>query len=265
MPIQFRCHKCRQVLSITSKKAGTMVACPSCREPTRVPTMEEVQAALAAAKAERPAAPGPEAEAAREADAARAPLPSEGEAGAAEPAAVPHPAGAEPGSDLWAASARERNPWIDEEADLEEDFQINRPPLEESGLDMTPMVDVTFLLLIFFMITAAFNMQKSLPTEAPEPENEGAAQTTVVQENEQDSVVVGISSNDELTLNDEPIGGLAALSEALQAKAAAGNVELEMTIEADPRCSFGILVGVLDTGISVGMQRIKRMSRPLED
>ncbi|EMI41514.1 ExbD/TolR family protein [Rhodopirellula sp. SWK7] len=29
-------------------------------------------------------------------------------------------------------------------------------------LDMTPMVDVTFLLLIFFMVTASFSMQKSI-------------------------------------------------------------------------------------------------------
>jgi biopolymer transport protein ExbD len=32
----------------------------------------------------------------------------------------------------------------------------------ERGLDMTPMVDVTFLLLIFFMVTASFVMQKSI-------------------------------------------------------------------------------------------------------
>lgn len=30
------------------------------------------------------------------------------------------------------------------------------------GLDMTPMVDVTFLLLIFFMVTASFAIQKSI-------------------------------------------------------------------------------------------------------
>lgn len=29
--------------------------------------------------------------------------------------------------------------------------------------DMTPMVDVTFLLLIFFMVTASFSLQKSIP------------------------------------------------------------------------------------------------------
>lgn len=35
-------------------------------------------------------------------------------------------------------------------------------------LDMTPMVDVTFLLLIFFMVTASFVLQKSLAVSPPE-------------------------------------------------------------------------------------------------
>jgi len=35
--------------------------------------------------------------------------------------------------------------------------------IPEDELDMTPMVDVTFLLLIFFMVTASFTLQKSIP------------------------------------------------------------------------------------------------------
>jgi biopolymer transport protein ExbD len=42
--------------------------------------------------------------------------------------------------------------------------------IEEAEMDMTPMVDVTFQLLIFFMVTAAFAMQKSI--EIPKPEQD---------------------------------------------------------------------------------------------
>ena len=43
---------------------------------------------------------------------------------------------------------------------------------KETEMDMTPMVDVTFLLLIFFMVTASFQLQKSIEmprqqTDAP--------------------------------------------------------------------------------------------------
>lgn len=53
---------------------------------------------------------------------------------------------------------------VDEEAEevLEDDFSVVKKPIPEDELDMTPMVDVTFLLLIFFMVSASFTMQKSL-------------------------------------------------------------------------------------------------------
>jgi biopolymer transport protein ExbD len=243
MPIQFRCHRCGQVLSISTKKAGTTVACPACREPTQVPTLADVE------RAERLQA--------------QEVVPSER---VAPPAAVADaPQEPEVESDPWRATARERNPWIDEEADAEEDFRINRPGLVEAGLDMTPMVDVTFLLLIFFMITASFSIQKSMQADPPQPDDEGAAQSMTIQELEQDSILVGVSAQDELTVDDEPIGGLGALADALRAKIVeSGGQGVEMTIEADPACSFGMMVGVMDTGITVGMQRIRRVSRAAE-
>ena len=50
-----------------------------------------------------------------------------------------------------------------EEEDEEPQLSFsNKEPIPEDELDMTPMVDVTFLLLIFFMVTASFTLQKSL-------------------------------------------------------------------------------------------------------
>ncbi len=56
------------------------------------------------------------------------------------------------------------------------DDQRRNARLEKSrgGTDMTPMVDVTFLLLIFFMVTASFQLQKSIAmppqrSELPSP------------------------------------------------------------------------------------------------
>ncbi|MFV0442185.1 MAG: biopolymer transporter ExbD [Planctomycetaceae bacterium] len=244
MPIQFRCQHCRQILSISSKKAGQEVNCPNCREATRVPTMEDVQAAIAAARERRAAEK-------------QAPVRESVTAGGSSPPA-------DEGSELWDQANQERNPWLDDEVDEEPDPGINKLQFNEGGLDMTPMVDVTFLLLIFFMITASFNIQKSMPTDPPEPEDEGAAQTMTIQDQEQEDLLVGISANDELSLDDEPISGLSALVDALNAKAGGGG-ELSMTIEADPRCTFGIMVGVMDAGISAGMQRIKRVARPSDE
>ena len=65
----------------------------------------------------------------------------------------------------------------DDGGDDDDDGYMGRPkePIPEDELDMTPMVDVTFLLLIFFMVTASFTLQKSLEqnhakSEDPAPE-----------------------------------------------------------------------------------------------
>ena len=62
------------------------------------------------------------------------------------------------------------------EDDFEEpDVAFDKKEIPEDELDMTPMVDVTFLLLIFFMVTASFTLQKSLeqpPAKSDQPSTE---------------------------------------------------------------------------------------------
>ncbi|HIF31309.1 MAG: biopolymer transporter ExbD [Pirellulaceae bacterium] len=57
----------------------------------------------------------------------------------------------------------------------------------EAEMDMTPMVDVTFLLLIFFMVTAAFTVQKTI--EVPKPENTDQPSTVQLDEEQEDEAV----------------------------------------------------------------------------
>lgn len=57
----------------------------------------------------------------------------------------------------------------------EPDVAFEKKDIPEDELDMTPMVDVTFLLLIFFMVTASFTLQKSLeqpPAKSDQPSTE---------------------------------------------------------------------------------------------
>jgi len=81
-------------------------------------------------------------------------------------------------------------------ADLEEDEPRSegiaepKKKLEDTEMDMTPMVDVTFLLLIFFMVTASFTLQKSL--EIPKLSPDEASTTVVEQEPEKQSEFVTV-------------------------------------------------------------------------
>ncbi len=65
-----------------------------------------------------------------------------------------------------------------------------RKKRKEDELDMTPMVDVTFLLLIFFMVTASFSLQKSL--EMPRQQSDAASTNPQEPEEEPDMITVQI-------------------------------------------------------------------------
>lgn len=74
----------------------------------------------------------------------------------------------------------------------EERFEPRTKPVQ-GDMDMTPMVDVTFLLLVFFMVTAAFSVQRSI--EVPPTEEQEAAPSMQVEDVEDDSIIVRIDND----------------------------------------------------------------------
>lgn len=233
MPILFRCSNCGKKLSITRKKAGHTITCPECVHRIEVPVPKELQGVAAGEE--------------------------ELEQSGSAHGDVPEPSAA----DIQATWAVKKNPWIEED-DEEDDFSLGPAQLEESGLDMTPMVDVTFLLLIFFMITASFSMQKSMQTAPPEPDQEGASQSVSMEELEEESVVVEIDEENNIRVDDVPVSGTGELTDVLMAKI--GNEgKTEMLIEAHPSARHGLVVAVTDSGIEAQMQRIRRSIKKASD
>lgn len=246
MPIQFRCRECRQVLSVSSKRAGSEVACPACKARIQVPTVEEVKAALErSASAETQPAPK-EDDALESTEASREPQRRE----AAAVAAATTGGVVEP--DMWHTAPKTEDPWSDD-FEEEQPLKLQREPIPDSGMDMTPMVDVTFLLLIFFMITASFSLQRSLPSTAPEPEEEGAATQMTLQELEEESVVVTVDENDVIYVDDVVVAGLGDLNGVLAAKASDGQTDL--LIEAAYGAKHGTIIAIQDAATSAGMQQ----------
>jgi biopolymer transport protein ExbD len=82
----------------------------------------------------------------------------------------------------------ETAPLPDEDED-EIDQVLPRKKRPEEEMDMTPMVDVTFLLLIFFMVTAAFSLQKAI--NMPRQQTD-APSTSVVEEETEDLDMVEV-------------------------------------------------------------------------
>ena len=45
------------------------------------------------------------------------------------------------------------------------------PPAEEEEIDLTPMLDVVFIMLIFFIVTATFVKENGLDVNSPDKNN----------------------------------------------------------------------------------------------
>ncbi len=225
---------------MSSRKAGQEVRCPSCQSALKVPK----------ATADVEPEPDPVAAPAATEDAGSEPTePS--------PEAIPETTGS-PVHSLAGAFAVRQSTAAGED---EEDFELRRPQTEFEDMDLTPMVDVTFLLLIFFMITASFSLQKAISFPPPNADEQGAAAEPKELEDFQDqSVIVEIHEDNSISIDYDKIPLDADLPELLKQKMVSDG-KTEMLIDAHERAMHETVVRVVDAGNDVQMQRIRLGSR----
>ncbi|MGQ0634961.1 MAG: biopolymer transporter ExbD [Planctomycetaceae bacterium] len=225
MPITYRCASCGQLLGISSKMAGHVFDCPACGNATRVPGAEP-------AKPESAEGGEPSLEALAKG--------RTGHESAGDVDAEPEPAAADSGG-----------------------FPVRKRAADTDDMDLTPMVDMTFLLLIFFMITASFSVQKSLAFPRPDETRKGATQTTItLQDFEERSIVVYINERNVIHVDDEPLSDRSRLTDILRAAISSQRNELLLT--ADDNAWHETVVAVIDAASAAGMQKI-RLTAPLID
>ena len=141
------------------------------------------------------------------------------------------------------------------------EFGVKRT--EDEGIDMTPMVDVTFLLLIFFMVTAAYSLQKSIEVPAPDQE-ESSTQARTVEEIEEDDdyVIIRIARDNTVWVNEQEAPSeqevLVKLREAREGQpGTSGGGPTSLLVLADEEARHETVVMCLDAGNAVGMENVR--------
>lgn len=133
---------------------------------------------------------------------------------------------------------------------------------------MTPMVDVTFLLLIFFMITAAFALQKAM--EVPPVDDDEAAASQVVEEPEKDIVVVRLDQDNIFWIaapvfpEEQKAVSRQDMREAVRTAREGeggrkGGGPTKLLVQANGDATHEYMVAALDAGAAVGMEEISLM------
>ena len=134
----------------------------------------------------------------------------------------------------------------------------------EPESDMTPMVDVTFLLLIFFMVTAAFAMQRSMVVPKPRPEGpvisalaaEPPADITV-EVDEFNTFHVTADGFEQESPSEHDL--IRALRHIRQREAGKKSLN-RMLVKANPDALHEKVVAALDSGAYVGIPQIELMT-----
>lgn len=145
-------------------------------------------------------------------------------------------------------------------SDVDENFQFSNRGEPEELMDMTPMVDAVFLLLLFFMVTAAFSLQKSIQVPAPDP-TEAAKQDRTIEEIEADNdyVIVRIDRDNTVWVEDRVAPSrhelLSQLREARQRGGERPPGSLMVVASGD--ATHETVVMALDAGSAVGMENVR--------
>lgn len=113
---------------------------------------------------------------------------------------------------------------------------------EEAAIDMTPMLDVVFIMLIFFIVTASFVKEAGIDVNRPE------AATAV--KKDRANILVAISATGEVWINKRKVDirAVQANIERLKAENPQGSV----VIQADKKATTDILIKVMDASRAAG-------------
>ncbi len=139
---------------------------------------------------------------------------------------------------------------------------------EFGELDLTPMVDVTMLLLIFFILTARYIEQKTLPTPPPsasqkEDSSGGSSSSQVEFDDIADaSIVVTINERNNFLVDDVPVAPTDLIAKIRQSQTGG---KAEIVIDAHPAAFHDTVVQVIDAANDLGIQKIRLTSKEGDD
>jgi biopolymer transport protein ExbD len=113
---------------------------------------------------------------------------------------------------------------------------------EAEEINMTPMLDVVFIMLIFFIVTASFVKEAGIDVNRPE------AATAV--KKERANILVAISDKGEIWINKRQIDVRAVQANIERLKAE--NPQGSVVIQADKKATTEMLIKVMDASRAAG-------------
>ncbi len=125
-----------------------------------------------------------------------------------------------------------------------------RPP--SPPVDITPLIDVVFLMLIFFMVSTTFDKQTQLKVDLP------SASPAEQQQEKEDTVEITIDPKGHFYINDRELVShdAATLRRAIE-KAIGSKTDIPVIVSGDRNAPLQAMVTVMDVTAQLGMSRLR--------
>ena len=117
---------------------------------------------------------------------------------------------------------------------------------DEAEINMTPMLDIVFIMLIFFIVTAVFVKESGQDVNRPEAQTADKVKRV--------SMLIAITANNEIWINKAQVDlrGVRAVVEKLQRE----NPQGAVVIQADTNSQSGIVVDIMDQLNTIGVPSV---------
>ena len=110
---------------------------------------------------------------------------------------------------------------------------------DDSEINLTPMLDVVFIMLIFFIVTASFIREEGIGGDRPDP-NQNTVQT-----DEDGAILVILDNNDDIWIDGRVVDIRAVTANV--ARAYAEDPDRPAVVQAEPASTTEMLVSVMDS------------------
>lgn len=114
------------------------------------------------------------------------------------------------------------------------------------GIDMGPLMDIVFILLIFFVVTSSFSRETGV--DVTKPQAQSASQL------EKENLLIAITREGTIHINERQVD-LASLQDILK-QSLAKTPDREAVIIADKGSETGVLVQVIDACNLSGVKKV---------
>lgn len=132
-------------------------------------------------------------------------------------------------------------------------MKFRRKPRENVEINLASLIDVVFILLLFFVVTTTFTRETQLKVDLPE-----AASGTPPEQTELKQLEVLIGADGSYSLNGRQLlkSDLSSLMAALQ-KESEGDNSLPLTISADARTQHQAVITAMDAAGKLGFAHLR--------